>query len=608
MDLASGTLVRVRVTWPEDHGPDLAPFDVVEAQLAEEPERDDLAQPEAVTADRPPPPPRDPPRPAGPPAPPPAGGPGRGARARASPARPPPTGSSGGSAPRWPWWSRPRARSCSGGSTTARSGSASGGDAATTGSRSRTAGPSGPSTSPGGTACTGKDLAAALGFKPHYLLASVSTPRDGHCYKTVRALLPRELTIPPARRPTGRRLCLTARPAPAPPRSRQPTVTPSPLLPDYRGACIANLVPALLGGNDPTGAERRLAAGRRPAAPPGGPAGPRRSGLGAAAGPADSGPHPDRRPTASTGPSPRWPRPPRPAPSPRSPPGAARATTACSATGWPSTTRSSTCCAGPSGAAGPATPGATVPARRFQPCPPFAGLAAAGAGGVQGRVRGDRVHRRPSRQLPAARLHACSRRSRSRSAGCCAPGEPFVYAYYDGIDKVAHGSGLGELYDAELRGGRPAGGRPGVTSCPPGAVLVVTADHGQIDVGPQRRAARARRHVRRCSSCPARAASAGCTPDPGPPPTSRPSPAERYGDSTWVMSRDQLIDEGLFGGPVAGDELIDRLGDVALLPHAPDRLRRPGRHRGEPAAEPSRLPDRRRDAGPLGGPRRDGNI
>jgi hypothetical protein len=37
----------------------------------------------------------------------------------------------------------------------------------------------------------GKDLASALGFKPHYLVASVSTPRDGHCYKTVRALLPR---------------------------------------------------------------------------------------------------------------------------------------------------------------------------------------------------------------------------------------------------------------------------------------------------------------------------------------------------------------------------------------------------------------------------------
>ena len=64
-------------------------------------------------------------------------------------------------------------------------------------------------------------------------------------------------------------------------------------------------------------------------------------------------------------------------------------------------------------------------------------------------------------------------------------GAPLVYAYYDGIDKVAHGSGLGDLYDAELRGRRPAGRRPGGAELPPGAVLLVTADHGQIDVGPR---------------------------------------------------------------------------------------------------------------------------
>ncbi|HLI25219.1 MAG TPA: alkaline phosphatase family protein, partial [Acidimicrobiales bacterium] len=31
-----------------------------------------------------------------------------------------------------------------------------------------------------------------------------------------------------------------------------------------------------------------------------------------------------------------------------------------------------------------------------------------------------------------------------------AAGEPFVYAYWDGIDKIAHIAGLGEHYDAEL--------------------------------------------------------------------------------------------------------------------------------------------------------------
>ena len=29
-------------------------------------------------------------------------------------------------------------------------------------------------------------------------------------------------------------------------------------------------------------------------------------------------------------------------------------------------------------------------------------------------------------------------------------GEPFVYAYYDGVDKVAHEYGLGDHYDAEV--------------------------------------------------------------------------------------------------------------------------------------------------------------
>jgi len=29
-------------------------------------------------------------------------------------------------------------------------------------------------------------------------------------------------------------------------------------------------------------------------------------------------------------------------------------------------------------------------------------------------------------------------------------GESFVYAYYEGIDKVAHEYGLGDAYDAEL--------------------------------------------------------------------------------------------------------------------------------------------------------------
>ena len=41
------------------------------------------------------------------------------------------------------------------------------------------------------TSLSGKDLALALGFKPAYVLANLSLPLDGHCYKICTGLLPR---------------------------------------------------------------------------------------------------------------------------------------------------------------------------------------------------------------------------------------------------------------------------------------------------------------------------------------------------------------------------------------------------------------------------------
>ena len=49
VDLATRTVMRVRVPWPEGYDPDISTFDVVEVTLADDPERDDLAQPEATT-------------------------------------------------------------------------------------------------------------------------------------------------------------------------------------------------------------------------------------------------------------------------------------------------------------------------------------------------------------------------------------------------------------------------------------------------------------------------------------------------------------------------------------------------------------------------------
>ena len=190
VDLASGALVRVRVAWAADHGPDLAPFDVVETQLAAEPERDDLAQPEAVTA---------------------TGLPRHlgtlhGRRVRrlltqlVAPVEEHVLGFPGASAPYWEFRGfRPSLalvvaskgpvlfRRTEDRSTWVRFGWGRSDNwlpvedpradrALDVARRDR---------------LQGKDLAAALGFKPHYLVAVVTTPRDGHCYKTVRALLPR---------------------------------------------------------------------------------------------------------------------------------------------------------------------------------------------------------------------------------------------------------------------------------------------------------------------------------------------------------------------------------------------------------------------------------
>ena len=49
VDLRSGAVVRLRIEWSEDRQPDLLPLEIVDVVWADDPERDDLAQPEAVT-------------------------------------------------------------------------------------------------------------------------------------------------------------------------------------------------------------------------------------------------------------------------------------------------------------------------------------------------------------------------------------------------------------------------------------------------------------------------------------------------------------------------------------------------------------------------------
>lgn len=144
--------------------------------------------------------------------------------------------------------------------------------------------------------------------------------------------------------------------------------------------------------------------------------------------------------------------------------------------------------------------------------------------------------------------------------------EPFVYSYYDGVDKVSHEYGFGEIFDAEVaavdRLVADVLGR-----VPSGTAVLVTADHGQVHVGD--------RILTPDSSLLAQTALQSGEgrfrwfhARPGRAGALVEAAREHHADVAWVVTREQVLDEGWFG-PVVGDGARAALGDVALVAHAP---------------------------------------
>ena len=141
-------------------------------------------------------------------------------------------------------------------------------------------------------------------------------------------------------------------------------------------------------------------------------------------------------------------------------------------------------------------------------------------------------------------------------------GEPFVYAYYDGIDRIAHEFGFGKHYDAELR----LVDRlidDVLNILPRGAVLLVTADHGQVDCTGSstelprevndrilRQSGEARfrwLHVRDGDAQHVAA-----------------MVRDALSEEAWVHTIDEVLAEGWFG-PTVAPASLERLGDVAVV-------------------------------------------
>jgi len=201
-----------------------------------------------------------------------------------------------------------------------------------------------------------------------------------------------------------------------------------------------------------------------------------------------------------------------------------------------------------------------IPPEDFQPLQPFgttkasvvtrAGLAESGF--TRAHMAGARVYgwRMPSTIVATV-------------AALLRDGDRFVYAYYDGVDKVAHEFGFGPAYDAEVTAAdRLVHDLIGVL--PPGAVLLVVSDHGQVDVGDRVVALDpAVADLTTMLSGEGRFRWLHARPDMH----ERLAAAahQHYDDVAWVRTRDEAVAQGWFGGTLT-PLVADRLGDVVIAP------------------------------------------
>ncbi|MGI9645435.1 MAG: alkaline phosphatase family protein [Ilumatobacteraceae bacterium] len=152
-------------------------------------------------------------------------------------------------------------------------------------------------------------------------------------------------------------------------------------------------------------------------------------------------------------------------------------------------------------------------------------------------------------------------------------GQRFVYCYYGGIDKIAHERGFGDYYDAELRYA-DALVADLLGALPSGTALLVTADHGQVHVGD--------RVVRPSDDLLADVTLQSgegrfrwLHTDDANVDTLAKAAEEEVGHLAWVATKEQMLDERWFG-PWMAPPIQARLGDVALVAHEPVSFYEPG--------------------------------
>jgi len=145
-------------------------------------------------------------------------------------------------------------------------------------------------------------------------------------------------------------------------------------------------------------------------------------------------------------------------------------------------------------------------------------------------------------------------------------GSDFVYAYYDGLDKVGHIHGINEFYDSEVSSIDDLIGRI-LISLPKGTAFIVTADHGMVDVGdslvfldPE--------IMELTEELSGEARFLWFHAERGASNELIESLEDLYSDTAWIRTREQILDEGWFGKGISAITK-SRIGEVAVVAREP---------------------------------------
>ena len=159
-------------------------------------------------------------------------------------------------------------------------------------------------------------------------------------------------------------------------------------------------------------------------------------------------------------------------------------------------------------------------------------------------------------------------------------GAPLVYAYYDGPDRIAHEYGFGPHLDAEFAEVDRLAAQI-LAVLPPEAALLLVSDHGQVMVG-DNTVELGRDVMALTAVVSGEARFRWLHARPGRAGDLLDAAAEHYGRYGLVVGQQQVLDEEWFG-PHVGPEARSRMGDVALVPRDPVAFTEP-----KPSAQRSR--------------------